>query len=84
MGQLAILMDAKGRQIANPVFLEAAVSWSARDGQAQAFDTAGRRIAELNNARVEWIEASGIRLSGMEPTTPSATAFRIQQWQYKP
>lgn len=84
MGQLAILMDNNGRQIANPIVVDASVSWAARDGVAQAFDGSGARIAELHGARVEWIEAGGIRLSGMEPTNPGATAFRAQAWQFKP
>lgn len=84
MGQLAILMDSKGRQIASPEAVEAAVSWAARDGVAQAFNASGKRIAELHGARVEWIEAGGVRLVGMEPTNPGATAFRAQAWQFKP
>lgn len=35
MGKLAILMDANGRQITNPIAFDAHVSWSARDGVAQ-------------------------------------------------
>lgn len=84
MGQLAILMDKSGKHIANPIVADASLSWAARDCVAQAFDESGKRIAELHGARVEWIEAGGIRLSGMEPTNPSATAFRAQAWQFKP
>lgn len=84
MGTLALLIDRQGRQIEIPSAVEAAVSWNAKDGMAYAFTPSGQRIAELHNARVEWIEAGGIRLSGMEPANPDATAFRAQAWQYKP
>lgn len=84
MPSLAILFDKSGRPIASPVTMEATVSWAARDGMAQAFNAAGQRIAELHNARIDWIEAGGIRIIGMEPTNPGATAFRLQSWQYQP
>lgn len=84
MPTLAMLFDNAGRSVANPESMAATVSWSARDGVAQAFNATGQRVAELHNARVEWIEAGGIRLTGMEPTNPGATAFRLQSWQYQP
>lgn len=82
MPTLAMLLDKTGCPIASPEQLNASVSWSARDGLAQAFDANGKRVAELHNARVEWIELSGIRIVGMEPSNLAATAFRLQAWQY--
>lgn len=82
MGKLSVLMDANGRQIPNPKTIEASISWTAKDGIAQAFGVSNSLIAELHGARIDWIEAGGIRLSGMEPV--SGNIYRIQQWQYRP
>lgn len=84
MPTLTFLFDANGREIPNPPMIPASVSWTTRDGIAQAFDPHGKRIAELRNARIEWIEAGGIRITGMEPMNPAGTSFRIQAWQYRP
>lgn len=84
MGKLAILIDTKGRQVSRPLEIAATVSWAAKDAIAQAYDANGKLVHELHGARVDWIEAGGIRLTGMEPLYPGATAFRLQQWQYTP
>jgi hypothetical protein len=77
------LFDDTGASIANREPVTATVSWRRADGVAQAFSN-GRLIAELRNARPEWVEAGGIRIAGMEPFTPEATAFRAQAWQHNP
>ncbi len=70
--------------MAEPVPVIAMVSWRTADGIAQAFGADGKMVAELRGARVEWIEAGGIRIVGMEPVNQEASQFRIQSWQYKP
>lgn len=84
MPTIAVLFDCLGRPIDSPKPIEATLSWKNREGIAQAFDTGGKLIAELHHARVDWIDAGGIRLTGMEPISPAGTAFRLQAWQYKP
>ncbi|ENO78046.1 hypothetical protein B447_15074 [Thauera sp. 27] len=80
---VAILFSKQGRAAQSPKLIEATVSWSAQDGVAQAFDASGRMVAKLHNARIDWIEAGGVRISGMEPTDSSETAFRTQAWQIR-
>lgn len=84
MSTIAKLLAEDGSQYAQPVAREASVSWRANDGIAQAFDIEGRLLAELHGARVEWIEAGGIRITGMEATDATMTRFRAQAWHYKP
>ena len=84
MPTIAFLFDHVGRSIDSPKPIEATLSWTAREGMAQAFDVSGKLIAELHHAQVNWIDAGGIRLTGMEPIPPDGTAFRLQAWQYKP
>lgn len=83
MPTICKLFDDTGASIEQPELVIATVSWRQADGVAQAFAN-GRVIAELRNARPEWIEAGGIRIVGMEPTTPEAMTFRAQAWQYNP
>lgn len=80
---VAILFSKQGRAAQSPKVIEASVSLSAQDGVAQAFDASGRMVAKLHNARIEWIEAGGVRISGMEPTDLSETTFRVQAWQVR-
>ena len=80
---VAVLFNKQGRSAQSPKVIEATVSWSAQDGVAQAFDASGRLVAKLHNARIEWIEAGGVRISGMEPTDASETSFRVQAWQVR-
>ena len=35
----------------------------------------------MDNARVIWIGATGMRLEGMEPVDPAGLRFRLTQWQ---
>lgn len=83
MGTVCKLFDDDGRMISDPVPVTATVSWRTIDGIAQAFGDDGRMLAELRGARVEWIEAGGIRIAGMEPVNQAAMQFRIQAWPYK-
>jgi len=80
---VAVLFSKQGRAAQSPKVIEATVSWSAQDGVAQAFDASGRMVAKLHNARIDWIEAGSVRISGMEPTDPSETTFRVQAWQVR-
>ena len=80
---VAVLFNKQGRSAQSPKVIEATVSWSAQDSVAQAFDASGRLVAKLHNARIEWIEAGGVRISGMEPTDASETTFRVQAWQVR-
>ena len=80
---VAVLFNKQGRSAQSPKVIEATVSWSAQDSVAQAFDASGRLVAKLHNARIEWIEAGGVRISGMEPTDASETSFRVQAWQVR-
>ena len=84
MPTICKLIDDDGNPVAEPVLMDAAVSWRAADGIAQAFDSDGRIVAEIRNARVDWIEAGGIRFVGVETTAPGGTAVRAQEWQYNP
>lgn len=80
--QFAKLIDEKGRQIASPVAVEGSVSWDIKSGEARAWGADGKTLlAEMNNARVIWIGAAGIRLEGMEPLDMASTRFRLMQWQ---
>lgn len=81
---LCKLYAADGRAAAAPEPIQAEVSWRAADGLAQAFRSDGKLVAELQNARIEWVEAGGIRFSGMEATDETNTEFRVQAWQYRP
>lgn len=75
------LMTDDGRQIDKPETVEGSVSFSARDGKAQAWGADGRTLlAELAGARVAWIEAAGIRIEGLEPIDIDGTRFRAQAW----
>lgn len=82
--RLCKLYGLDGVAVAAPVSFPAQVSWRAADGIAQAFDSAGKLVAEMHNARIEWIEGGGIRFCGMEATDATYTAFRVQAWQYRP
>lgn len=73
-----------GTAIGEPVAFVGEVSWRLTDGQAQAFSPDGKLLAEMHNAKVEWIEAAGIRISGMEALDSSNTKFRVQAWHYRP
>jgi hypothetical protein len=73
-----------GSQYTDPVARPASVSWRATDGVAQAFGPDNRLLAELHCARVEWIEAGGIRIVGTEAIDSTLTRFRAQAWHYKP
>jgi|JI6StandDraft_1071083.scaffolds.fasta_scaffold229708_3 hypothetical protein len=84
MGKLALLMDHSGSEVHNPSPIEASISWTARDGKAQAFNDSGKMVAELHCARIQWIEAGGIRIIGMEAMTPGDTTYRAQAWHYIP
>ena len=76
------LMTSDGRQIANPEQVEGSVSYQSKEGKAIAFGADGRTVlAELEGARVVWIEAGGIRLEGMEPI--DGTRFRAQAWHVR-
>lgn len=84
MPTICKLLDVDGCPVPEPALIEATVSWRQADGIAQAFDPSGRMVAELRHARPEWIEAGGIRLVGVEPAGPGASAVRAQEWQYNP
>ena len=84
MPTICKLLDGHGNPVAQPVLMDASVSWRAADGIAQAFSPDGSIVAELRYARVEWIEAGGIRFVGVETTAPGVTAVRAQEWQYNP
>lgn len=80
--KFAKLMDDKGRQIAEPVAVEGSVSWTLTEGQAHAWSADGENLlAEMIGARVVWIGAVGLRISGLEPININATKFRAQEWQ---
>ena len=75
------LMTNDGQQISRPEAVEGSVSFSAKDGKARALAADGRTLlAELEGARVAWIEAAGIRIEGMEPINLNGTRFRAQAW----
>lgn len=82
MPTICKLLDDLGQPVGKPMVIDATVSWRQADGIAQAFDLSGRLAAELRHARPEWIEAGGIRLVGVEPVAPGASAVRAQEWQY--
>jgi hypothetical protein len=84
MSTICKLLNEHGASIASPALINATVSWNVRDGVAQAFDEAGRLIAELRHARPEWIEAGGIRIVGVEPKAPGSFEVQAQAWQYDP
>lgn len=84
MPTIAFLFDCVGRSVDSPKPIEATLSWTNREGIAQAFDANGKLIAELHHAHVDWIDAGGVRLTGMEPIPPAGTAFHLQAWQYNP
>lgn len=84
MGTIAKLFADDGSQHRQPAEYEASVSWRSADGVAQAFGTDNRLIAELHGARIEWIEAGGIRIVGMEAVDATMARFRAQAWHYKP
>ncbi|MEJ6003867.1 hypothetical protein [Paucibacter soli] len=75
------LMTDDGSQVANPEAVAGSVSFSAKDGKAQAWGADGRTLlAELVGARVAWIEAGGIRIEGLEPVDLEGARFRAQAW----
>lgn len=80
--QFAKLIDAKGRQIAQPEAVPGSVSYDSKSGQAHAWAEDGKTLlAEMVSARVIRIGAAGIRLEGHEPVGPESLSFRLMQWQ---
>lgn len=78
-------MTADGRSIDKPESIEGSVSFSARDGKAQAWGADGRTmLAEMVGVRVVWIEASGTRLEGLEPIDLGGSRYRAQAWHIAP
>ena len=84
MPTICKLLDDLGQPLAEPVVIDAVVSWRQADGIAQTFERSGQIITERRHARPDWIEGGGIRMVCIEPVVPSASAVRGKEWQYNP
>ncbi|WP_126447983.1 hypothetical protein [Sulfuricystis multivorans] len=82
IGKLAILLGKDGREIKRPSQVDAIISWNHKDGVAYAFGKDGKLIAELHNARIEYIENRNIRISGIELIDIEGNVYLAQMWHY--
>ena len=69
MGTLTFLVGDKVTEI------KATLCWSEKDPVARAFDVEGGLVAELEDAKVVWMESSGIRLSGLQLVSPREKTY---------
>ena len=80
--QFTRLLDGVGAELPKPASAGVVeLSFNAGEGKAQVFS--GRDcLAELEDARIVWIEAGGIRLHGVERI--SANQVQYQRWHLTP
>lgn len=80
--RFAKLRNESGMRVAHPEQIEcSSVTFQSETGEAVAWDKDGQKpLAELQYARVDWMELGGVRISGVE-RIPNTTTFRAQEWQ---
>ena len=80
--RFAKLRNENGMRVAHPEQIEcSSVTLQHDTGEAVAWDKDGNKaLAELQCARVDWMEPGGVRISGVE-RIPNTTTFRAQEWQ---
>lgn len=81
------LLDKHGRRLPDEKLspVDANLSFNAKDAVAEVFLPGRGRIARLTNARIAWIEAGGIRVSGTEEEmTSNGPRVMYQEWHFSP
>ena len=80
--RFAKLRNENGWRVAHPEQIEcSSVTFQSETGEAVAWDKDGNKaLAELQYARVDWMELGGVRISGVE-RIPNTTTFRAMEWQ---
>lgn len=51
-----------------------------KNGLALCFQSDGKEMARLNRAKVDYIAANGIKVSGFEVINPAKMEYKYQEW----
>jgi hypothetical protein len=82
-GSMSRLYTDDGSMVDDLVTIEALVTFREEDGIARAMGTGGKVLGELKNAKVVWIRAGSIGITGVETRAPD-DVLRDQAWFYVP